>query len=242
MEIHHEHFDKIDSTNTWAKQHAASFPRDKLTLVTAGEQTEGRGRLGREWISPAEENVYASFCFFIDNDRDDFGNISQVMGITSAEVIEELWIRPQLKWPNDILIKGKKVGGILCETVPVGDQRCVIVGIGLNVNMPEHELQQIDRPATSMMIESEGERQIEVVLDHLSKRFVLHLEQYLAEGFSPFLTSYRELLHIQPGEPVQFHDPRQLWKGLFKKIQDDGSLTLELESGEDKTFHSGEVL
>ena len=113
MQIKRHHFETIDSTNTWAKQQAETFERGSLTLVTADRQTSGRGRLNRSWLSPAKENLYATFCFFLDSHRQDVGNVPQVMALAATEILEQFDFNPTLKWPNDLLLRHKKLGGIL---------------------------------------------------------------------------------------------------------------------------------
>lgn len=172
MEIIHYHFNTIDSTNAWAKEHIAEFDQDKLMLITADEQTAGRGRFNRHWLSPAGQNIYASFCFFIPTPYQDIANISQGLAVSAVRTLKEFGFATQIKWPNDLMIEGKKVGGILCETTPVGDNTCVIAGIGLNVNMPKDLLAQIDQPATSLMVEEGREFPLKQIMENLRDRFI----------------------------------------------------------------------
>ncbi len=236
------HFQKLDSTNTWAKQHAEEFDRQTMTLVTASEQTAGRGRFKRLWLSPAGQNIYATFCFFIEKQRPDIGNLPQLMALAAAEVAEKLHFKPQLKWPNDVMIHRKKVAGILCETIPFSDTLAIILGIGLNVNMTQEQLDSIDRPATSFFAEDGVTRDLEAVLKELQERFGALLEQFLEEGFIPFLPEYKKRLVHQKGDAIRFHDNRTIWEGRFVDMNRDGSLRLELASSEERTFVAGEIL
>ncbi|MCE5316184.1 MAG: biotin--[acetyl-CoA-carboxylase] ligase [Parachlamydia sp.] len=242
MQIHRRHFATLDSTNTWAKQHAEELDREALTLVTADNQTAGRGRFKRLWLSPAGQNIYATFCFFIEKHRGDIGNLPQVMAIAAADILEELGFQPQLKWPNDVMLKGKKTAGILCETIPISDQLCVVLGIGLNVNMPTELLSTIDRPATSLFAEDGATRDVEEVLARLQDRFNGRLMVFLDEGFLPFLEYYKKWLIHANGDLIRFHDNRTIWEGRFAGINLDGTLLLKLSSGEERTFIAGEIL
>lgn len=242
MEIIRKHFKTIDSTNTWAKQHADQLEHDKVTLVTAEEQTAGRGRFKRHWESPPGLNIYATFCIFIEKHRMDIGNLPQVMAISAAKILLSLGFNSKLKWPNDVLISGKKAAGILCETTPLSDNLCVALGIGLNINMPKDILQKIDRPATSLLAEDGLKRDVEEMTHMLQKQFLKDLEVFLDEGFHPFLETYKRLMAHAPGDRIRFHDNRTLWEGGFKGINENGSLNLELESGAIKTFIAGEIL
>lgn len=242
METIRQHFETIDSTNNWGKTHAPELNRTALTLVTASAQTAGRGRFKRKWESPAGLNVYATFCFFMEKHREDIKNLPQVLSISACRVIQKLGFEPKLKWPNDVLLSGKKTAGLLCETTPLSDQLCIILGIGLNVNMPLEILQQIDRPATSLFAEDGVQRDVEEVTQSLLKQFVADLNIFLEEGFHPFLEIYKANMVHSAGDQIRFHDNRVIWTGAFKNINEDGSLNLQLDNGELKTFHAGEIV
>jgi len=242
MDIIRKHFTTIDSTNTWAKQNAERLEHDKVTLITADEQTAGRGRFKRSWESPPGLNIYATFCIFMEKHRMDIGNLPQVLSISATKVLQVLGFHSKLKWPNDVMISGKKAAGILCETTPLSDHLCVVLGIGLNVNMPKEILIKIDRPATSLLAEDGVKRDVEAVTQMLQKQFMQDLEIFLDEGFHPFLDTYKKFLIHAPGDIIHFHDNRVVWIGGFKSINENGSLSLELESGVIKTFIAGEIL
>lgn len=239
------HFTLIDSTNTWAKQNAHLFERDGITLVVADEQSAGRGRFKRRWVSPPGQNIYASFCLFVNKKCPWIGNIPQVAAISIARVLEELGLCPDLKWPNDVLLSGKKVAGILAETtVPdvLADELCLIIGIGLNVNMPTETLLLIDRPATSLLAETGRIWEVADILDRLQKQLIKDVALVLKEGFSCYFEEYERRIKVAAKGLMQFHDNTLIWKGFLHKINSDGSLSLRLENGEIKTFFTGEVL
>lgn len=236
------HFKQIDSTNSWAKQNAHLLDRDKITLVTAEEQSAGRGRFKRQWVSPAGQNIYATFCLFLEKHRTDIGNLPQILAIATARMLQELGFSPRLKWPNDVLLSKKKVAGILCETTTLSDQCCVALGIGVNINMPQTTLDQIDRPATSLLAEDGYQREVESVIELLQRHFIPLYARFLEEGFHPFLEEYNRWLSHQVGDPIRFDDNRTIWSGAFEKINADGSLTLHMEDGSSKKFVAGEIV
>lgn len=243
-QFHLQHFPIIGSTNTWAKQNARSFPRDKITLVSAEAQTAGRGRFNRKWISPPGVNLYASFCFFLkrnDKDHISVSNLPQVIALAIANSLEEQGFQPKLKWPNDLQLGGKKVSGVLSETTMVDDTLCFIAGIGLNVNMPREHLQQIDQPATSLMVEKGAALEIKEVLEKLKSHFISHLLLFNEQGFSPFLEGYRNKIVHHEGQRIKFHDNCIIWEGMYHAIADDGSLILRLDDGELRRFVAGEI-
>lgn len=242
MKIVRHHFSTIDSTNNWVKRNVEDFAIEALTLVTADEQTAGRGRLQRQWMSPANKNVYATFAFFCEKDYESIGNISQVAAVSCASVLHELGFEAQCKWPNDLLIHRRKVGGILCETLIRGNLLCVVVGIGINVNMPIDHLQEIGQPATSLIAECGKEVEVESVIDLLQERFRASLPIFIKEGFAPFFPAYAKLLIHRPLDRMRFYDRQILWEGDFHSLQPDGSIIIQLPTGEQKRFRSGELI
>src|SRR5579883_912370 len=110
--IHTLHFTSIDSINTWAKQHAHELDPKALTCITADEQTTGRGQRDKTWFSPVG-NLYMTFFFVLPQDFHFTSNLGQIFALSAAKVLKDFGFSPALKWPNDILLKEKKAGGIL---------------------------------------------------------------------------------------------------------------------------------
>ena len=186
MQIARLHFSTLDSTNTWPKQHAQELERDKLTVISASQQTAGRGRLNHVWFSPPNQNMHLSYAFFLQERNPVLGNIPQVLALTAAQILTGYNVAPKIKWPNDLLIGEKKLGGILCEVCQLPDALLVIVGMGINVNMPAEELQKIERPATSILFETGQQHDLSALIDALSSAFAQDLEILCSQGFKPF--------------------------------------------------------
>lgn len=235
------HFPIIDSTNTWAKKNAHTLDQNKITLVTADAQNKGRGRFNREWISPVGQNIYATYCFFVPITQPGLFNVAQILSLSTAKALHSLNFNSKIKWPNDILLSQKKLGGSLCETVWLETLLCVVAGLGLNVNMPRAEAEKINQPATSLLIEGERNIDLNSVLDAISETFIKDLELFLLNGFAPFMNDYCEKLVHQPGQTLKFSDNNTVWEGVFHSISPDGSLNLSLPNGELKKFYSGDV-
>jgi BirA family transcriptional regulator, biotin operon repressor / biotin---[acetyl-CoA-carboxylase] ligase len=241
MKIVRHHFECVESTNLYGKQHAKQWPSDQITLITASSQTAGYGRFNRRWVSPQGQNIYASFCFFLDSSRTDKGNIPQVLALSAAHVFAKLHFHPQLKWPNDILLSKKKIGGILAETVALDKDCCFILGIGLNVNMNAEDLQRIGRPATSLLAEGGRPYDVESILLALQQEFQNNLLIFLEKGFAPFLDEYRNKILSGAHEIIRFSHSQNIWEGKIHSVSDDGSLYLQLPNGDIKVFSSGEI-
>jgi BirA family biotin operon repressor/biotin-[acetyl-CoA-carboxylase] ligase len=166
------HYQVLESTNDWAKKHIDQWDKNAVTLITADQQTAGRGRFGRQWSSPAGKNLYGSFVFFLEEEQLDITRLVRLLAESTVAVLQALGFSPVIKWPNDLLIDSKKIVGILCETVAATPPLVgVILGIGLNVNMSEEELGLIDQPATSLKVLSGHLWEVEKITNALAYRF-----------------------------------------------------------------------
>lgn len=161
------HFPTIDSTNAYAKRNISSFKKEHLALITADEQTAGRGRYAKTWHSPKGENIYATYVFF-SKDEIDQVNLVQLLAKAAVETLKHYQVMATIKWPNDLLVNGKKIAGILIEVM----DDCVIMGIGLNINMTENSLIHIDQKATSLFLETGVQYSTKDVLDLLTKHLL----------------------------------------------------------------------
>ncbi len=241
MKFKRIHFAAIDSTNTWAKANAHLFEEERLTLVTAGMQREGRGRLNRQWVSPESQNLYASFCFLVPHSNKNLFNLSQVLSVSACKTLEELGFAPKIKWPNDLMLNHKKVGGILCETLSLENGVCMVAGIGININMPQAVAETIGQPATSLLIEGGKSYEVEKAVSLLASIFQSDLESFLENGFSPFFDPYTRRLIYYEKQPLKIRENKGFLEGHFVSVNTDGSLNLELPSGEIKKIYSGEI-
>lgn len=227
----------IDSTNAWAKREIAQFDRTSLTVITAEGQTAGYGRLHRRWVSPAKENIYASFCFFVPPEFEGISNVAQVISLAIATCFDQLHFKIRLKWPNDLMMHGRKVGGILCETSAYPPHMCVVAGVGLNINMNAETLHEIDQPATSLSAEYGSQLDLDRTLDLLIRVVGSTLEKFINEGFDPFLQDYRRFLIHAPRDLMQIHQGKSLTTGRFVGIDDTGALQLQLADGSVTTMY-----
>jgi BirA family biotin operon repressor/biotin-[acetyl-CoA-carboxylase] ligase len=176
MEIVEIHLNTVDSTNTYAKTHGSSFARDKITCITAEEQTSGKGQFQKKWISPSRVNLYATFYFHLPPNTQNLTELTLTLGKSIKKVLEERGVPASMKWPNDVLIQGKKVAGILCETIFHKTHIEIILGFGLNVNMGQEDLIKIDQPATSLKNETGHAWDKEELLRQIQKQWLLDIQ------------------------------------------------------------------
>ena len=218
MPLKHIHFHQIDSTNTWAKTHVDQWEPAGVTLVTASGQTAGRGRFNRQWQSPPDVNIYATFCFWMDAQRSDMGQVPQLLALTACQTLEKWGFIPKIKWPNDLLLSNKKVAGILCETIMHAEKRGIVCGIGLNVNMSQDELKLIERPATSLFAEKGKEFELRMILDSLQTIFVSSLDLFIEKGFLHFFPYWRKDRPLKKGKKFISMISAHFWKVSFKRF------------------------
>jgi len=239
-EIVEIHLDTIDSTNTYAKKQGPSFAPEKITVITAEEQTAGRGRFQRNWISPRGVNLYATFYFHLPLNTLHLISLGQVMAYTFASLLLKEGLHPKIKWPNDILLNGKKLSGVLCETTFHQHYVEIYLGIGINVNMDLESAGPIDQPATSLKIETGRTWDKQALLKKLEKGFAADLQKFEKEGFTPFHSPFENLLAYK-GQTVRCFDGKKIWTGICHSLTNEGQLNLYLP---DKTIHtvlSGDV-
>ncbi len=230
----------IDSTNTWVKEHYQELSSDEITRVSAGEQTGGRGRFNRSWVSPKDQNIYVTYYFTLPKESKILSNLTQVLSLSITSLLKELDLDPQIKWPNDLLVNEKKIGGILCETIDMGTQYGIAIGAGINVNMPLDVLDTIDQRATSIYNEL-GERfTLDPLIDRLDQLFFEDLSLLKTKGFAAHFSRYNSLLAFK-NEPVTLNLGAETLQGTLHSIKEDGRLNLLLPSGEIKTVSSGDL-
>lgn len=148
------HLAMVDSTNDWAKRNLNTMKIDQLTLITADAQSAGRGSFSKKWYSPEHQNIYATFILFQPHQEVDRANFVQLLAKVCQTLLQNKGLKAEIKWPNDLLIDKKKLAGILIETMPYGDLLAIIMGIGINVNMPKEEINKLDQKATSLLLET----------------------------------------------------------------------------------------
>ncbi len=233
-------YNSIGSTNDEAK-HLAREGAEEGTLVWALEQTAGRGRRGRVWSSP-RGNLHLSLIL-----RPDclVGSAAQLGFIAALAVGDALRaILPRIeriayKWPNDVLIDGRKVAGVLLESETVGCEKPSFVVVGVGVNLAASP-QGTEFPASSIMEEGLGEIMPEVMLEKFAAHFRSWNRRWRAEGFAPVRASWLAAAAIVRGEPIRVRLESRALCGRFLDLDHEGSLLLDC-AGECRRIAAGEV-
>ncbi|MBF5059380.1 biotin--[acetyl-CoA-carboxylase] ligase [Candidatus Neptunochlamydia vexilliferae] len=234
------HLESIDSTNTYAKNNYQNFDPKGWTRITATEQTGGRGRFNREWVSPKGESIYLTYYFTMEKEKADLGNLTQVLSLSIVKLLQKEGLKGEIKWPNDVLIGGKKIAGILAETIDLQEKWGVILGMGINVNVKKETLDPIDQPATSFLVETGKSYDMSSLIAMLEMLFLTDYDLYLEKGFAHFYKEYDALL-THKGKEITLHQNGTSISGTLHSLSPDGRINILLPSGEVETFHSGEI-
>ena len=209
-------------------------------MVTADEQTAGKGRYQRTWASPKGVNLYATFCFRLHSNAGDLPSLAQIMSFSLASLLIEEGLQPKIKWPNDVLLNDKKVSGILCETIFESTWVHIFLGIGVNINMGKADLERIDQPATSLQNETGKTWDRRALLNRLEELFSTDLEQFKKTGFASFHDPVEALL-AHKGSTIRCFDGKKEWVGVCHSLAKDGRLNLLLPNGEIHAVFSGDI-
>lgn len=207
------------------------------TAVLAEEQTAGRGRFGRQWLSPAGKNIYLTL--LVRPTVDQLRRLGVIAPLAVALAIEETTgLAPRIKWPNDVLLSGRKVAGILIETEFSGSEpRYALVGPGINVNFEIDPASEIAGIATSIKQELNAEASREAVLAALLN----HMEAlYTAPDARAVHEAWKSRLETL-GRNVTLTFRGESFNGHAEDVDDAGNLILRLADGSQRIFEAGEV-
>lgn len=234
-------FDCIDSTNTYGKSNFDNL--DDKTVIISDEQTQGRGRFNRTWFSQDCDNIYLSLILKPEK-KDYLANLTQYMSVIAAKTIETYNVTPQIKWPNDVMINNKKVCGILCEGVIKNNKLSgVVLGIGINLNASEKILEIINKPATSLNIETKQKIEKDLFLKKFLDNFFENYEQATQKGFESFEQDYIKYTNFL-GKTVfiQQRDNDTRKEYTAKAIDKNGNLIVLNKNNEQEIIYSGDLI
>lgn len=234
-------FDSIDSTNTYGKSNFDNL--DDKTIIISDEQTQGRGRFSRTWISQDCDNLYLSLILKPEK-KDYLANLTQYMSVIAAKTIETYNVAPQIKWPNDVMINNKKVCGILCEGVIKNNKLLgVILGIGINVNANEKILATINKPATSLNIELEQKIDKDLFLKKFLDNFFENYENAIQKGFESFEQDYIKYTNfLKKTVFIQQRDNDEKKEYIAQAIDKNGNLIVLNQNNEQEIIYSGDLI
>jgi BirA family biotin operon repressor/biotin-[acetyl-CoA-carboxylase] ligase len=233
-----ESYQILDSTNAQALRTIAQGISRPL-LIVAERQDAGRGRRGRPWISPYGANLYYSLSVPVQGGIKRLEGLSLVAGIAVVQCLRSYGVQDaMLKWPNDVLVRGQKVAGILLELVGDPADHChVVLGIGINVNMRTADA--IDQQWTSLYLETDRLVDRSALAISLSQVLATYLQSLELRGFGALREEW-ESLNAWQGRAVSLVSGTQATHGYVLGITDQGGLRLDID-GKEEVFSGGEL-
>ena len=234
--------EEVHSTNSYALEFLSSL--DDKTVVFTTNQTSGRGRYDRKWICDDTENLYMSIVLKPEKKHDyPYPNLTQYLSVSVCKVLEKNFdIQPDIKWPNDILVNGAKISGILAETGMLNNQiNGVVLGIGLNVNLKQGTLNTIDQNATSISVLKNQNYDCEKIARMICDEFFANYEQFVNGGFEYIKDEYIQRCAFL-GPNITIREAEERKKYFAKSIDNDGLLVAIDEENKECRIITGDVL
>jgi BirA family biotin operon repressor/biotin-[acetyl-CoA-carboxylase] ligase len=231
----------LNSTNTLAKELAAQGAPEG-TLVLAEEQREGRGRMGRRWVSPGHVNLLFSLLLRPHIHKDQVFVTTMILALATIEAIKSrTGLTSRIKWPNDIFAAGKKLGGILTEfSLRQEDIDYVVLGLGLNVNWSPHQTEGVSHLATSILAETGSRISRNNLLVAILRIFEIYYGEVLSGQIDDFYRTWNEVSMII-GRNVEILSPIEKTHGRALRIDRSGALIIEDDAGKEQRIIIGEV-
>ncbi|MCI2046949.1 MAG: biotin--[acetyl-CoA-carboxylase] ligase [Faecalibacterium sp.] len=235
------HLDACPSTNAYMKEHPGAF--GPLGAVYTTNQTAGRGRLGRAWVNAAGQALYYTVALDCPLAQPD--TLPQLSSLLVAQALHERYgVACQIKWPNDLLLGGKKLTGILCESFEAQGRRIWLSGIGINLAQPQRYFDEAGLAhGTSLALAGAAvapEADAPALAARLTALFAAAAPDFARAGFSPVRDAYRAAC-VNLGRPVSFPtEGGGTGRGVAEDVDAEGRLVVRTEAGEQAVF-TGEV-
>ena len=236
------YLDKVNSTNFYAKENFDIL--DDRTIISAGSQFDGRGRYNRKWVDFGEGNLFMSIVLKPEGEfRQTYACLTQYLSVVLHHILEDYGLEPSIKWPNDVLVDGKKIAGILCESVLDKNVfKGLVLGIGVNLNAQKSDFSLVkDRKVTSLNVELGREYEDKKLFtEKLLNAFFKHYANFLSDGFSLIKDDYVKACKFL-GREITVKVFNDKVSGVAQKIGDSGELIL-LKNNKEIALTMGDIL
>ena len=237
MKMNIIHFDKLNSTNAYGLEHFEELSHGDV--ITTDIQLKGRGRFDRVWSGDFSDDIYMSIIIKPDNSDFPFPNLTQYLSVVTNRVLNRDYvIKSNIKWPNDILFKGKKLAGILSEGKIINGRLAgVVLGIGINVNREVFD----DLPNAISVKNITGiENDKNILIEMILKEFESGYAEFATDGFLSIMEEYRMMCRFNGGKlklTASFNDGDY----VFERINSDGTISVRDERNDIHKIISGDI-
>lgn len=232
-------FDTIDSTNTVALNHARQGASEGLCII-ALQQTAGRGRHGRTWVSEKTAGLYFSIILKPKMPMHSLPLITLMAGVAVHDTLQEFGLDPDIKWVNDVLVDEKKISGILAETTETDSGLAVVVGIGINLTSQNFPA-EIAETATSIHDITGRTISPDEAAATLTKFLSYFYEILLANGGAKIIDEWRRRSSYYSGKPVRAVTGNETIQGTTDGLEPNGALRIKKPDGTTAVIQAGEV-
>lgn len=232
----------FETASTQLLAAAAPPPERGCAIWLAERQTAGQGRRGRRWVSPLAANLAMSVARRFQGGFAALSGLSLVVGVAVAEALQTLGYRQVgLKWPNDLWVDGRKLGGILIQLRGEASGPCeAVIGLGINVRMPAAFARLIDQPWCDLAsLSRSAPTSRNTLAAAVIEQLLPALERFERDGLAPFLDRWRQL-DVLAGQPVRVFEGDHVREGIAHGIDEQGALRVQHEQHE-RRYHGGEV-
>lgn len=231
-------FNKLNSTNLHLKQNFNNYKN--FDIILAEHQSNGYGRFKRQWLDLGGENIFMSMCLKLDGFNESIVGITQFTALILAKTFEIYGIQPTIKWPNDIHVNGRKISGILAESVIKNSKfEGIVLGLGININSDEKLFDSVSQKVTSLSTEVSKKINKDEFIENLVQKFEADYEKLLDNGFSIFKNEYISYLNCIDKE-ISVKNYDKTFTGIARNVSDNGLLILET-NGELKEISAGDI-
>lgn len=236
---------QVDSTNAHLLRQAQAGVLDlaqgQCHACLAESQTAGKGRRGRQWVSPFGHNLYLSLVRQYNSGATALDGLSLVVGLATVTALADLGYRGmQLKWPNDVLLGERKLAGILLEISGDINGLChVVIGVGVNLKSAPEAMAAVDQPWIALDAAGYRHGQRNILAAAILNKLLTALHLFDHQGFAPFQTRWRDY-DLTRGRELILHTPRDAVRGVGQGVTEQGALQVATAEGL-RVFHGGEV-
>lgn len=235
------YYNTLDSTNRLSKDIA--MDEDEGTVIIANQQSDGRGRLGREWTSPSGTGIWMSIIVKPKINPMDASKVTQITAASVYNAMADMGIETSIKWPNDIILNGKKIAGILTEmTSEMMQINYMVIGIGINVNLDIEDIpENIREKASSLKIETGQDIDRKELVGRILNNFEYFYKKLILSGDIAEAIEICKSKSILIGKNIRVISRSSEVERLATGLTDSGELIVEDEFGNKETIISGEV-
>ena len=240
--FHHVWLEHCRSTNDYIRENLDWLRADLPLMVSAGAQSSGRGRQGRDWYSAPGLGLYVTFAFRLGDARR-LSLLSLVSGVAACDMLAG-WTGREfvLKWPNDVLGEGRKIAGILCENMIHGEAATCLAGVGVNINQQVADFPPpLRAQVASLRMLCGREWPVADARERLAAAMVCWLRRLVAGEAGAILERARGLSRSFLGREIGFHQGGAVRRGICRGLADDGGLRLETDGGVETVFYGDEI-